>query len=90
MGLFNYGNTGCGNFKWGYQILSPMMATLMLKLSRNKKGLNDVTAAPFLVSFFFSYQLQKNTKNGAAVTSSDEPEPEFSSLSRAGALKFPS
>ena len=39
-----------------------------LKSSRNKKGLNDVTAALFLV-VFLSYQLQKNTKNGAAVTS---------------------
>ena len=34
---------------------------LILKLSQNKKGLNDVTAAPFLVCFY--------TKNGEAVMS---------------------
>ena len=39
-----------------------------LKLSRNKKNLNDVTAAPFLVSFFQLPAAKRNT-DGAAVTS---------------------
>ena len=31
--------------------------------------LNDVTAAPFLVGFFYSWQLRKKAENGAALTS---------------------
>ena len=41
----------------------------MLKLSRNKKDLNDVTAATFLVSFSQLPAARKNIENGAAVTS---------------------
>ena len=40
-----------------------------LKSSRNKKDLNDVTAAPFLMSFSQLPAAKKNTKKGAAVTS---------------------
>ena len=36
-----------------------------VKSSRNKKGLNDVTAAPFLVGFFAAGSWEKDTKNGA-------------------------
>ena len=39
----------------------------LLKLSRSKKDLNDVTAAPFSV-FFCYWQLKKKIENGAAVT----------------------
>ena len=42
---------------------------LQLKSSRNKKGLNDVTAARFSVSFSQLPAAKKNTKNGANVTS---------------------
>ena len=38
-------------------------------LSRNKKDLNDVTAAPFLMSFSQLPAAKKNTENGAALTS---------------------
>ena len=38
----------------------------LLKSSRNKKDLNDVTAAPFLVSFS-QLPAAKITQNGAAV-----------------------
>ena len=41
----------------------------LLKWSRNKKDLNDVTAATFLVSFSQLPVAKKNTKKGAAVTS---------------------
>ena len=46
-----------------------MLATSLyfVKLSRNKKDLNDVTVAPFLV-FFSCWQLRKTQKTGAAVT----------------------
>ena len=44
--------------------------TILLKSSRNKKDLNDVTAVPFLVSFSQLPAAKKYTKNGAAVTSS--------------------
>ena len=40
--------------------------TYLLKASRNKKDLNDVTAAPFSV-FFCCWQLRK--RHGTAVTS---------------------
>ena len=40
----------------------------LVKSSQNKKELNDVTAALFLVSFS-QLPAAKNTKNGAAVTS---------------------
>ena len=40
-----------------------------LKLSRNKKDLNDVTAAPFLLGFFAAGSFEKDTENGAAVMS---------------------
>ena len=39
----------------------------LLKSSRNKKGLNDVTAAHFLV-FFSAGSWEKDTENWAAVT----------------------
>ena len=45
-----------------------LIFTFYLKSSQNKKDLNDVTAAPFLVSFS-QVQAAKNTKNGAAVMS---------------------
>ena len=41
----------------------------LLKSSRNKKDLNDVTAAPFSVSFSQLPAAKKTPKNGAAVTS---------------------
>ena len=41
--------------------------TILLKSSRNKKDLNDVTAVPFLVSFSQLPAVKKN-KNGVAVT----------------------
>ena len=41
--------------------------TLLLKSSRNKKDLNDITAAQFLVSFSQLPAAKKN-ENGAAVT----------------------
>ena len=41
----------------------------MLKSSRNKKDLNDVTAAPFSVSFSQLPAAKKKTENGAALTS---------------------
>ena len=41
----------------------------MIKSSRNKKHLNDVTAAPFSVFFFAAGSWKKDTENGAAVTS---------------------
>ena len=41
----------------------------LLKLSRNKKDLNDVTAAPFSVSFSQLPAAKKHTKKGAVVTS---------------------
>ena len=40
-----------------------------LKSSQNKKDLNEVTAAPFLVSFSQLLAAKQNTQNGAAVTS---------------------
>ena len=43
--------------------------TMHLKLSQNKKDLNDVTAAPFLVSFSQLPAAKKDTENGAAATS---------------------
>jgi hypothetical protein len=46
------------------------MIVSILKLSRNKKDLNDVTAAPFSVSFSQLPAAKKNTENGAAVMSS--------------------
>ena len=36
----------------------------LLKLSRNKKGLNDVTAAPFLVFFLQLVAEKKTPKTG--------------------------
>ena len=42
---------------------------IALKSSQNKKDLNDVTAAPFLFLFFAAGRREKDTKNGAAVTS---------------------
>ena len=42
---------------------------IWLKSSQNKKDLNDVTAAPFLVSLSQLPTANKNTDNGAAVTS---------------------
>ena len=42
--------------------------SLMLKTSRNKKDLNDVTAAPFSV-FFCCWQLRKRHRRRAAVMS---------------------
>ena len=42
----------------------------LLKPSWNKKDLSDVTAAPFLVGFFFAAgSWEKDTEKGAAVTS---------------------
>ena len=41
--------------------------TYTLKSSRNKKDLNDITAAPFWV--FMLLAAEKDTENGAAVTS---------------------
>ena len=41
----------------------------LLKSSRNKKDLNDITAAPFLVSFLLLAAEKKNAKNGETVTS---------------------
>ena len=41
----------------------------LLKLSQNKKDPNDVTAALFSVGFFAAGSWEKDTKNGAAVTS---------------------
>ena len=41
---------------------------MLLKLSRNKKNLNDVAAAPFMVSFS-QLPTAKNTENRATVTS---------------------
>ena len=41
----------------------------LLKSSQNKKELNDVTAGPFLVLFFAAGSWEKETENGAAVTS---------------------
>ena len=46
----------------------PTQMFVALKLSRNKKDLNDITAAPFSVSFSQLPAAKKN-KNGAAVTS---------------------
>ena len=46
-----------------------LFVTSCLKSSRNKKELNDVTAAPFSVSFFQLPAAKKTTENGAAVTS---------------------
>ena len=43
--------------------------SLFVKLSRNKKGLNDDTAAPFSVGFFAAGSWEKDTKNGATMTS---------------------
>ena len=43
--------------------------TRVLKLSRNKKDTNDITAAPFSVSFSQLPAAKKTTKDGAAVTS---------------------
>ena len=42
---------------------------IALKSSQNKKDLNDVTAAPFLVVSYAAGSWEKDTKNGAAVTS---------------------
>ena len=42
---------------------------VLLKLSQNKKDLNDVKYAPFLVSFSQLPAAKKSTENGAAVTS---------------------
>ena len=41
----------------------------LLKLSRNKKDLKDVTVALFLLCFFAAGSWEKDTKKGAAVTS---------------------
>ena len=41
----------------------------MLKSSRNKKDVNDVTVAQFLVGFVAAGSREKDTENGAAVTS---------------------
>ena len=42
---------------------------MYLKSSRNKKDLNDITAAPFSVLFFAAGSWEKDPENGAAVTS---------------------
>ena len=42
---------------------------MLLKSSRNKKDLNNITVAPFLVGFFAAGSWEKNIENGAAVTS---------------------
>ena len=42
---------------------------IILKSPRNKKDLNDVTAAPFLLSFSQLPAAKKHTKNGEAVPS---------------------
>ena len=39
------------------------------RLSWNKKDLNDITAAPFIVFFFAAGSWEKDTENGAAVMS---------------------
>ena len=41
----------------------------MLKSSRNKKDVNDVTVAPFSVGFVAAGSREKVPENGAAVTS---------------------
>ena len=41
----------------------------VLKLSQNKKDLNDVTAALFLVGFFAAGSWEKERESGAAATS---------------------
>ena len=47
----------------------PFISSLKyLKSLQNKKGLNDITTSPFWC-LFLNYQLQKNNKNRAAVTS---------------------
>ena len=51
---------------WQYKV-SVNFLQVLLKLSRNKKDLNDVTAAPFVVSFS-QRPAGKHTTNRAAVT----------------------
>ena len=51
-----------------YTTLDPGKNIVKVKSSRNKKELNEVTAAPFLVSFVQLPPAKKTTENGAAVT----------------------
>ena len=51
-----------------YTTLDPGKNIVKVKSSRNKKDLNEVTAAPFLVSFVQLPPAKKPTENGAAVT----------------------
>ena len=46
------------------------LQAILIKSSQIKKALNDVIAAPFLVSFSHLPAAKKNTYNGAAMTSS--------------------
>ena len=53
----------------GDRITHGRLYITLLKFSRNKKDLNDVTAAPFWVVFFDAGSWEKDIKTGAAVTS---------------------
>ena len=48
---------------WKYKV-SVNFLQVLLKLSRNKKDLNDVTAAPFLVFFLLLVAEKKTPKMG--------------------------
>ena len=48
---------------WKYKV-SVNFLQVLLKLSRNKKDLNDVTAAPFLVFFLLLAAEKKTPKTG--------------------------
>ena len=50
-------------------LMSQNIFAICLKLSLNKKDLDDVTAVPFSSSFSRLPAAKKHTKNGAAVTS---------------------
>ena len=52
-----------------FVVFSEKLNFTVLKSLRNKKDLNDVTAAQFLVSFSQLPAAKKNTENWAAVTS---------------------
>ena len=52
-----------------YTTLDPGKNIVKVKSSRNKKELNEVTAAPFLVSFSQLLAAKQNTQNGGAVMS---------------------